>query len=383
MTVRAALADAWRAAGASDPETGWFGTLAGSVAIAVLLLLHGPDLPVVWAAYLVAALAWAGYAALGRRASGWTAGGLGVGAVLAAAAAGPSLDSTGLAVACVLLGMLAAQPAAPAPASLAAVVLAGAAYAAGGHPLDRLLMAFAVLAVVTLSGLLRRQYALRIRQTAAMLAQTRAAQAEHARAAALDERARIARELHDVLAHSLGALGVQLEVAEALLAEHGDPERAVERVRGARRLAAEGLVEARDAVAALRHDVPSLADAVRALAAAYRRDHGGEVTVAVRGAELNLPPAVAVAMQRVARESLTNAAKHAPGAPLQVTLDVRAEALRLEVLDGGVTMQEAADTAVAGFGLAGMRERLELVGGRLAAGPDGGGWRVVAEVPLR
>ena len=118
-------------------------------------------------------------------------------------------------------------------------------------------------------GLNRRQYEVQARQTEQLLEQTRLAQSEHARAAALEERGRIARDLHDVLAHSLGALSVQLEVAEALLAERGDAEGALDRVRRSRRLAVQGLVEARNAVAALR---ATGADLPQALAAAERRE---------------------------------------------------------------------------------------------------------------
>ena len=139
--------------------------------------------------------------------------------------------------------------------------------------------------------------------------------------AALDERARIAREMHDVLAHSLGALGVQLEVAEGLLAERGDLAGGLVRVRRARRLAHEGLDEARRAVAALRADALPLVDALSRLVADARRDRGLEIDLSVSGAARTLSAGTTVSLLRIAREALTNAAKHAPGSPVSVALD--------------------------------------------------------------
>ena len=233
------------------------------------------------------------------------------------------------------------------------------------------------LILLPMFGMSRRQFEIQARQTAELLHQTQLAQQEHARAAALDERGRIARELHDVLAHSLGALSVQLELAEALLDERQDTAGALDRIRRSRRLAVQGLVEARNAVAALRADVPALPEALRVLADQHRADHGTQVTLVQRGTPRPVASGVAVALLGVAREALTNAAKHAPGRPVDVRLDYR-DGVRLAVRNPGTTVRPA--IADQGFGLAGMRERLALVGGRLEAGPDGDAWLVVAEV---
>ncbi|MFI5693448.1 sensor histidine kinase [Kribbella sp. NPDC051586] len=229
-------------------------------------------------------------------------------------------------------------------------------------------------AVLVAFGLNRRQYEVQARQTEQLLEQTRLAQSEHARAATLEERGRIARDLHDVLAHSLGALSVQLEVAEALLDERGDTAGALERVRRSRRLAVQGLSEARNAVAALRADeVPDLAQAVRSLGEQHENDHGTPVRVSVTGPVTRTDSGVTVALLNAAREALTNAAKHAPGQPVELEL-AAADGVRVTVRNKGATRGE-------GFGLTGMRERLALVGGTLTAGPDGDDWLVVAEVP--
>ncbi|MDX6280185.1 MAG: hypothetical protein QOH03_1256, partial [Kribbellaceae bacterium] len=205
--------------------------------------------------------------------------------------------------------------------------------------------------------------------------QTQLAQQEHARAAALDERGRIARDLHDVLAHSLGALSVQLELAEALLAERNDTAGALDRVRRSRRLAVQGLVEARSAVAALRSDeAPALPDALTALAEQHEKDHQTKVTMTQSGPTRPIPSGITVALLGATREALTNAGKHAPRQPIDVQLDY-GDSLRLAIRNSGLTASVGQ-----GFGLAGMRERLALVGGSLEAGPDGNGWLVIAEV---
>ncbi|MFF0345513.1 sensor histidine kinase [Kribbella sp. NPDC004875] len=228
-------------------------------------------------------------------------------------------------------------------------------------------------AVLVAFGLNRRQYEVQARQTEQLLEQTRLAQSEHARAAALEERGRIARDLHDVLAHSLGALSVQLEVAEALLEERADKAGALERVRRSRKLAVQGLAEARNAVAALRADVvPDLPEAIAALAEQHETDHSTPVRLTVTGAAVKLESGVTVALLGAAREALTNAAKHAPGQAVEMQLAYQ-NGVRVSVRNKGVTDG-------AGFGLAGMRERLALVDGTLTAGPDGDDWLVVAEV---
>ncbi|MBU3062484.1 hypothetical protein KO481_29660 [Nocardia sp. NEAU-G5] len=257
-----------------------------------------------------------------------------------------------------------------------------------GLTASHILTAVGAGAIGLLAGLYRRQYRLRAYQTELLLEQTRLAQQEHARAAALDERARIAREMHDVLAHSLGALTVQLEVAEGLLSEKGDVAAALTHVRRSHRLALDGLIEARGAVAALREDVPPLPEAVRGLVESYRRDHRLTVECLVDGEARALPSAAVVSLLRAAREALTNAGKHAPGAPVTVALTFTPDKVRLSVRNPIVDGASSAGAIRAangggGYGLTGMRERIALVGGTLSAGlgRDGRDWQVTAEVP--
>ncbi len=239
----------------------------------------------------------------------------------------------------------------------------------------------AILLGAALLGLTRRQYVAQGRAAQELVAQTRQAEAATRRAAALDERTRIARDIHDVLAHALGGLTVQLQAAELLLTERGDVEDALQRIRGSQRTAREGLVEARRAVAALRSDAPPLAEALSGLVDSHR-DHGDRGELVVEGAVRALPPEASLALMRTVQEALTNARRHAPGAEVRVCLTYQPESTSV------IVSNQAASTPVlgsadptGGYGLAGMRERLELAGGRLAAGPSPDGWTVRAEVP--
>ncbi len=134
-----------------------------------------------------------------------------------------------------------------------------------------------------LAGLWRRQYVLRAEQAELMSVEAERAKEEHGRAKALDERARLAREIHDVLAHTLGGLVVQLDAADAVLGETGDSAKARRLVVSARRLAVEGLEETRRAIAALRLDPVALPDMLAALADSVGRDRWVHVTTKLTG----------------------------------------------------------------------------------------------------
>jgi signal transduction histidine kinase len=237
----------------------------------------------------------------------------------------------------------------------------------------------AVLVAVTMGALARRTRAERLDQMELALARAQTAREEHAKAAALAERARIAREVHDVLAHSLSALSLNLQGARLMLVKEGASEQAQEQVRRAQRLAAEGLAEARRAVAALREDPVPAARAIADLVTSSRMETGTPTELVVEGVPRDLPGPAEDALYRTAQEALSNARKHAAGAPVRVLLAYRDGSTELTVTDH--QEHRPADGVAAGYGLTGMRERADLIGGELRTGPTDDGWQVRLVVP--
>lgn len=247
-------------------------------------------------------------------------------------------------------------------------------------------------AAVTVAGLGLAGYVLRLdaeaRGTAQrLLAQERAARAAEAESAALDERARIAREIHDVLAHSLSAQLVHLEAAR-LLIEREPPgefrDTVLERVVAARGMAREGLAETRQALSALRGEMSPVEDFLRTLIEGPGAGDGlaAGARVQVEGERRPLRAEASQTVRRVAQEALTNVRKHAPGAAVAVRLEYLADEVALEVRDSGAR-ERAGELTVSGcgYGLLGMRERAELLGGTLEAGPEEEGFVVRLRVP--
>jgi signal transduction histidine kinase len=235
-------------------------------------------------------------------------------------------------------------------------------------------------------GLNRGAYRVRAEQAAMLLAQREQLQAEQRRADLLDERARIAREIHDVLAHSLGALGIQIQAARSVLSQ--DPDRAGELLAAAQQMAAEGLVETRRAVHALRTDTLPLGEELARASDAFAERYHVAASFDIGGVPASLPPDATVALLRIAQEALVNAAKHAAGQGVKVRLDYREAGVRLTVrndLAPGADAAHPADmnTVNGGYGLTGMRERLRLLNGTLEAGPRADQWVVTAELPRR
>ncbi|WP_370946186.1 sensor histidine kinase [Amycolatopsis sp. cg5] len=353
------------------PDTlapGWLVVqLLGTLLIAATLATAREHQPLVWVLYGVSTLAWLGFVGTDHRWPWLAQGLLAASTLIPAMTLGLAEDSSAIVLCVITLGRLATM----ARLSVLSIVLVGSADIVLALALDKDgLVDAGVMLLLLLLGLNRRQYEVQAEQAHALLEQTKLAQAEHARAAALDERTRIAREIHDVLAHSLGALGVQLELAEALLAEKSDVDNALATIRRSRRLAADGLAEARNAVSALRRDVPSLIEALEALVDA----HHGVVEFEATGAARPLPTAATVSLVGTAREALTNAGKHAPGVPVAMTLEFGEGVVRL------VVRNEASGVAGSGFGLTGMGERLALADGTLTSGFEGKYWVVSAEV---
>jgi len=248
-----------------------------------------------------------------------------------------------------------------------------------------------------LLGRLVRSRRVQAKQSAALLAQTQELLASRGRADVLGERARIAREVHDVLAHSLGALGIQIQAARAVLTDHQDIDQAVGILLTAQRMAADGLTETRRAVHALRTDSRPLDEELMRATAVYGERYDVEVTLRVGGSPRPLPPDATVALLRTAQEALVNAAKHAAGKCVAVNLDYAACDVRLTVVNGlpegpglanghgpanGHAGSAGQGTLTGGYGLTGMQERLRLLNGTLTAGPRDGQWAVTAELPL-
>jgi signal transduction histidine kinase len=214
----------------------------------------------------------------------------------------------------------------------------------------------------------------------ALLAEAQHAREAEAQTAALRERGRIARDMHDVLAHSLAGLSLQLQAARAVAAREHVPQIVLEPLDKAAALAREGLAEARAAVGALRDPTGLGLDALPALV----ERHPGEATLTVHGEPAQLDGEAAHAVYRAVQEALTNAARYAPGSPVSVELAWDPTELTVLVRDTGPAPgREAVTGQGSGLGLAGMGERMKQTGGTLRAGPRaGGGWEVRLRVPV-
>jgi signal transduction histidine kinase len=270
--------------------------------------------------------------------------------------------------------------------ALAIAVVALAELASKGYSWGTVGSVAATVLGALLIGQNSRAYKLRAEHGVELLAKSEQLREEQARTAALDERTRIAREVHDVLAHSLGALGLQIQVARAVLTDSGDVPRAVELLDQARRMASDGLREARRAVHALRGDIRPLPEGLAELSASHQRRHGTPVRFEVSGKPRLLSPDVGLAITRAAQEALVNTAKHAPHQPIEIQLDYTGSRTRL-VVSNRLAENRDSDhptafvTVNGGYGLAGMRERLLLLDGALSAGRKGSDWVVEATVP--
>jgi signal transduction histidine kinase len=221
--------------------------------------------------------------------------------------------------------------------------------------------------------------ALLIRHQLTLVERMRRLQADLAQRSRLEERSRIARDLHDVIAHSLTVS--LLHVSSARLAVEHDPEDAARALADAERLTRQSLADVRATVGLLRspgddgiappsRGIDDLAELVEELRAAQ-----ADVTLVVDGDLDGLPATTGATVYRIVQESLTNAARHAPGSNVQVRVAARDGRVDLAVESSGTP------GAGSGMGLANMHERAEAVGGTLHAGPGGDGWLVQASLP--
>ncbi|MFF2083741.1 sensor histidine kinase [Nocardia sp. NPDC058176] len=216
------------------------------------------------------------------------------------------------------------------------------------------------------------------------ITQARETERQRQRNALLEERTRIARELHDVVAHHMSVVAIQAESAQYRVAD--PPQDLLDSLTAIRTSAAAALGEMRRILGVLRADresptqpqpqleeVDELVDRIRGA--------GRDITLLRHGTPAELPSGIAVSAYRIVQEALSNALRHAPGSAISVELHYRTEELRIEVHNGpGST---PATSCAGGHGLVGMRERVALWGGRFTAAPEpDGGYRVRAALPL-
>jgi signal transduction histidine kinase len=227
----------------------------------------------------------------------------------------------------------------------------------------------------------QRRYRRELRERAAAAERERD---QLAQIAVYEERASIARELHDIVAHSVSVMLVGVRGARDVL--RTSPDAADDTLARVERSGEQSLSELRRILALLRepakpadsHPQPSLAE-LGELVASYRAA-GMPVQLQVSGDPTPLPGGVELSVYRIVQEALTNALKHSQPDRVTVTLSFRDSQLELEVLDNGTPA--AVGAAIAGQGLVGMRERVALLGGELETGQrEGGGFRVAARLP--
>ncbi|MEV4427404.1 sensor histidine kinase [Streptomyces sp. NPDC049602] len=267
------------------------------------------------------------------------------------------------------------------------VQIAVATYTTSGQDVFVSTVVALALALLT-AGLLGRS----VRERRSHTAELRAATSAEAVAA---ERLRIARELHDVIAHSIGVIAIQAGVGRRVIeTQPAEARNALatiettsrETLAGLRRTLGALRGAADDGRPAPRDPAPGLADLERL--AASTADAGVRVTLRHLGnPDVSLPPEVDLAAYRIVQESLTNVVRHAATSTCRVTVERRTDTLLVEIADDGrgttaPTRTPGADPA-GGYGLVGMRERATLLGGSLSAGPrPGGGFHVTALLPL-
>jgi signal transduction histidine kinase len=228
-------------------------------------------------------------------------------------------------------------------------------------------------------GYMARQFRLGQARAEQLVEELEASREAQAQAVTLRERQHLAREMHDVLAHSLSALAVQLEGARLLARRTGADRSVVDAVERSHHLAKGGLDEARRAIEALRGgDMPG-PDRLPALAEEFREQTGVETALAFDGEPRELPSDARLAVYRTAQEALTNVRRHARAERVDMRLRYADDGTWLIVEDRGQHVNGSEPGL--GYGLTGMRERAELLGGRLAAAPTSDGFRVELFIP--
>lgn len=249
------------------------------------------------------------------------------------------------------------------------------------HRLDAVVLYLGFIGTGWLLGYLMRTQRL-------LLAKQIEAQDMLAEHAAADERRRIAREVHDVIAHSLSITLLHVTGARRALQQDRDVDDAVEALEQAERLGRQAMADIRRTVGLLDNWPTKTAqtapepgiDDIAVLVEGFQRA-GLAVALCVEGPTDHVSAAVGLALYRITQESLANIAKHAPESKAGVVLDISAMSARLAItnlLPAAVTASPSAE----GRGLRGMRQRVELLGGAIDVGPTRDGWSVCAEIPL-
>lgn len=279
----------------------------------------------------------------------------------------------------VMVGLVASHTSVLSGALAAASACALLVFAAATHHVDALPLYLTAVGLGWLVGFL-----MRIQQQ--LLVKQEENQAALAELAAADERRRIAREVHDVIAHSLSVTLLHLTGARRALQEDRDVDDAVDALEQAERLGRQAMADIRRTVGLLDgapvrtapepgiDDIPRLVDDfVRA---------GLSVRLHVTGSPERVSPAVSLALFRIAQESLANIAKHAPDSTSSVLLSFSQSSAHISVDNRLPVAVQSSEGLPEGRGVRGMRQRVELLGGILDVGPSGDEWSVRAEIPL-
>lgn len=267
---------------------------------------------------------------------------------------------------------------------VAAVSLVGLAMAAAfghGRPVDPVILDELSVAAYFGVAVFAGRFIIADEHSKLLILQLEETRKAEARAAALAERQRLAREMHDVLAHSLSGLVLNLEGAR-LMTERGvsGPE-VQDAVRRSHNLAKTGLEEARRAIGMLRDDELPGPIGIASLASEFEGDSGVPCRFKVLGTERQLPSECQLTLYRVTQEALTNIRKHSCPDGVEVLLSYEPDGTRLVIEDHSRTKSRPPSGGGTGYGLTGMRERAELLGGTLTAGLTEHGFRVELWAP--
>ncbi len=266
--------------------------------------------------------------------------------------------------------------------AIAAALIAAAQIHMGFSEFPNVELAFIILGPWWIGAQIgrRRRLIAELRQRTAEL---EAEQDAFARLSVRHERARIAHELHDIVAHHLAVIVVQAGAGR--LAPADDTGKAAEHLGAIRQAGDQALAEIARLVDILHVDRPDEGGGLVKLRVLVDEANAAGANVGFEPLphDTSLPPEIEEQAYRVVREGLTNAVKHAPRAPVQVRLSARGGEIEIEVRNESAGEASSLAATGSGLGLAGMRERVESMGGTLDAGPtDDGGWRVRARLPV-